>query len=508
MENDTPGTDQNLTPFVDAGDVPPEILNFEIDADGTYAYDISPDAPVGEYKIPYLITDGNGLVSSANICVIVVEPPNQPPEIVPGEDLPDQSNLQGQEIVSVETSQKFDDSDGTIESYSATGLPNALSIDPVTGSITGTIEDGASTGGPNSDGNYPVIVTATDDDGGTVDCPFNWEVTAIPTFNFFLHSDGDENNYGSDAKLTVEGGGVLAIGDPENGVTAWIVDPVPEGFISGGRAVFSSLDDYVVAQGGEVVDSSNCVYSGIGSNTPVCHEVSFECGIWWHPAFGDAFNGHAQDPDGPGIIQSIGSINAANDEWLYERDEWPFRISASSDEPLLPSPNSFTGAFEVDVTFHHEEQPEFFANGSTENGCEPQPAAIYVIEARDFDGTSGKVVLKNPAADGVVPRNVSPGMIEGPDGTWTSDGTENSSISFTVPVGIDLVLGVSNTTVPGQPGGEGDNVSFRAWTNYLRVTEATIVCGQPVGVIRKDLEDGSDILVTDLDEHRPDQFPQ
>ena len=72
--NDTAGTDPNLTFTVASGDVPPEILNFVMNPDGTYSYDIDATAAFGDYKIPYTVTDGNGLTATANICVDVADP--------------------------------------------------------------------------------------------------------------------------------------------------------------------------------------------------------------------------------------------------------------------------------------------------------------------------------------------------------------------------------------------------------------------------------------------------
>ena len=52
--------------------------------------------------------------------------------------------------------------------YSATGLPDGLSIDPTTGTITGT---------PTTAGTYSVTVTATDDAGFTGSASFSWTIT-------------------------------------------------------------------------------------------------------------------------------------------------------------------------------------------------------------------------------------------------------------------------------------------------------------------------------------------
>ena len=63
-------------------------------------------------------------------------------------------------------------------SFSATGLPPGLSIDPVTGIISGTIDRSASQGGTN--GVYTVIVTATDPVGGTANLTFTWTALNPP----------------------------------------------------------------------------------------------------------------------------------------------------------------------------------------------------------------------------------------------------------------------------------------------------------------------------------------
>ena len=70
----------------------------------------------------------------------------------------------------------FSDVDGDTLTYTATGLPNGLTLDLNSGEITGTIDNSASQGGPSSDGVYTVEVTATDDNGATVSTTFTWTV--------------------------------------------------------------------------------------------------------------------------------------------------------------------------------------------------------------------------------------------------------------------------------------------------------------------------------------------
>src|SRR4029077_16614954 len=63
------------------------------------------------------------------------------------------------------------DPDGDVVTYSATGLPPALAIDPATGVISGTLSY-------TSAGTHPVTVTASD---GTlsVSQSFTWTVTNV-----------------------------------------------------------------------------------------------------------------------------------------------------------------------------------------------------------------------------------------------------------------------------------------------------------------------------------------
>ncbi|MEQ4616528.1 MAG: retention module-containing protein, partial [Corticimicrobacter sp.] len=74
--------------------------------------------------------------------------------------------------------QYFNDPDGDTLTFSAANLPPGLSIDPVTGLITGTLDNSASQGG--NGGVYTVVITATDSLGASTSLTFTWTALNPP----------------------------------------------------------------------------------------------------------------------------------------------------------------------------------------------------------------------------------------------------------------------------------------------------------------------------------------
>ncbi|WP_341218465.1 Ig-like domain-containing protein, partial [Neptunomonas phycophila] len=84
-------------------------------------------------------------------------------------------SLVDNQLVSLSTSLSFSDTDlFDVLTYSATGLPSGLSIDPTTGIILGTVDAHASVLTP--DGRYDVVVTATDIAGLSADANLQIQV--------------------------------------------------------------------------------------------------------------------------------------------------------------------------------------------------------------------------------------------------------------------------------------------------------------------------------------------
>ena len=140
-----------------------------INANGTITY--TPRANFnGTDIITYTISDGQGGTSTATVTVTVA-PVNDAPTVV--SPIPAQTGIDAG-VVSVPVAGNFTDLDGDTLSFTTTGLPLGLSINPATGLITGTIDRSAS---QVSGGIYTASVTASDGKGGTVTTNFTWTVT-------------------------------------------------------------------------------------------------------------------------------------------------------------------------------------------------------------------------------------------------------------------------------------------------------------------------------------------
>ena len=118
----------------------------------------------GPYTIVVTATDGTD--ESADVFVINVVNPS--PQVII--ELPNRNNADG-DLVNLPLAPFFADPEGDDITFSATGLPPGLTIDPVTGIVTGTLPSGASADGP-----FVVVLTATDADGAPVTTTFIWTV--------------------------------------------------------------------------------------------------------------------------------------------------------------------------------------------------------------------------------------------------------------------------------------------------------------------------------------------
>lgn len=109
---------------------------------------------------------------------------NRAPEAVggglSGTGLLDQLNDDSDVITPVNISEKFTDPDGHALTFTATGLPPGLTLDPITGIISGTLDSSASQGGIGGSGIYNVVITATDPYGASTSLDFTWTTKNPP----------------------------------------------------------------------------------------------------------------------------------------------------------------------------------------------------------------------------------------------------------------------------------------------------------------------------------------
>ena len=151
--------------------------NLTLNSDGSWSFVPNTTAntlPVGttaHETVTYTISDGNGGTAHATLTIDVVGV-NDAPTSTP---LLPATGLEGSPLA-IPVALVFHDVDtGDMLTFTATGLPAGLTIDPATGLISGTPAVG--TGG---NGSYTVVVTANDGHGETVTSVFALDVK-VPT---------------------------------------------------------------------------------------------------------------------------------------------------------------------------------------------------------------------------------------------------------------------------------------------------------------------------------------
>ena len=175
LGNDTDAEGQSLSATMVSG---PSSGVLTLNSDGSFSY--TPNANFhGTDSFTYRASDGSASSNTATV-TITVSPVNDAPTIVTPAD---QAGIVGATVSLTVLAQ---DVDGDTLQFSATGLPGGLSIDPLTGVISGTL----TTAGP-------YVVTVTVSDGiASASATFNW--TVQPAGTGVLAQPPDQTNQEGD----------------------------------------------------------------------------------------------------------------------------------------------------------------------------------------------------------------------------------------------------------------------------------------------------------------------
>ena len=160
----------------------------------------------GSYTFDITVVDGGtpSLGDSTTVTVTVFEVNSDPIVLSPGNQTGNEGDVVSLSVVASDP----DIPSGTL-SFTASGLPAGLAMDPATGEITGTLARPA-----HITTLFPVTVTVTDGVGGSGVASFTWSV--VPT-NLFPTAVGDSYSINERETLTVSAPGVIGNdSDPED----------------------------------------------------------------------------------------------------------------------------------------------------------------------------------------------------------------------------------------------------------------------------------------------------
>jgi hypothetical protein len=189
----------------------------------------------GPNDVTLEVVDGAGLLDTQTFSIVVADANDPPAATFP---TPDQIFAQNDELLVgvLDTSLAFEDPDGDVLTYSATGLPASLTIATDTGMVTGTLTNDDVFAGP-----FSVVVTADDGNGGTGTDDFTITVTNVndaPTFTsdpVITATEATEYVYTVVAEdidgdnVTITGGGLSWLTLTDNGDGTAVLSGTPVG---------------------------------------------------------------------------------------------------------------------------------------------------------------------------------------------------------------------------------------------------------------------------------------
>lgn len=232
---------------------------------------------VGSFSVDVSVSDGRGGSDAVSFTWDVVDVPNQPPSLTsPGP----QSHFVGD---SVSLSLSASDPDGDTLSFSAGGLPTGLSIDSVTGTISGFV---------TQTGTFNVIAQVDDGQGGSAQQSFDWTVSARPNEAPSMNNPGAQTSEVGDTVTLA-----LVASDPDGDTLTYSATGLPDGLsVSASTGVISGSP---TAAGNFSVEAT--VDDGNGGTT----SVNFSWTVNDPPASGPSLESLRVDNVGSGAWTAV-----------------------------------------------------------------------------------------------------------------------------------------------------------------------------------------------------------
>jgi hypothetical protein len=440
---------------------------------GSVSYQAAEDFN-GVYPVTLVVADSLGGSASQAFTWTITDTVRPPTLTKPG----DQTNLRGDNVsLQVQANQP----DGDPLMYTATGLPPGLTIDSLSGLITGTVDPGAAL-------NAPYTVTVTASDGSlTASQSFAWTVSPanqVPS----LTSPGDQTNAAGDWVLLD-----LAGGDSDGDPVTWTATGLPAGL---------SIDPTSGTISGTLANSA-------ASTTPYTVTATASDGMasasqtfhWTVNAVGLAAPGDQANVAGDSVSLQLSGTDASGLPPTYSATGLPSGLSLNTSTGLisgtLPASASSSTAYSVTVTasdgtssasqtFQWSVAALALANPGDQTNQEGTSVSLQ-LSATDVGGTPTYSATGLPAG---LSLNASTGLIAGTIGTAAhgsspysvtvtgNDGSNSSSQSFIWSVTPRVAL-----VNPGSQGNAaGDSVSLPVSASTGGGTLTYSATGLPAGL--------------------------
>jgi hypothetical protein len=387
-------------------------------------------------------------------------------------------------------------------SYSATGLPSGLSIDPTSGLITGTVTGSANT--------YSAFVTASDGQGASASQTFTWNVSVLSVTN-----PGTQNSaLGASVSLQIQSSG-LPSGDSwafsATGLPSGLSISPTSGLITG--TITGTPNSYaasVSASDGQGASASQSFTWNVGATTTAVtssvdpsvygQKVTFTATVAPVVTGSGKPTGSVEFLDGTTVLGTV-TLNS-QDKASYTTTAFALPVSGDSITAVYSGNSNFETSTSAILTQTVNEDPAkatvkssaatavvgqtvtFTATVTSTSPGSGTPTGTVTF----FDGTTnlGQETLNSSGKATLATSNLPLGS-NSITVMYTSDGHYQGTSSAAISQTINPAATRTVVTTSGSPSVFGQSVTFTA-----TVTVRSPGSGMPTGTV--EFKDGSTVL--------------